>query len=167
VAHLGAFQSEAEANEERIASLISTCNALLPAAQDAGVVFALENVMPGPGTDLVRAVLHELDPQVFGLCYDSSHDQIDGPRPFDLIDEFAGRIFAVHLSDRIRAHVDHVTPGEGFIAWPEMCAKLRSAQYRGPILMEVMMTHSSFRDVKSFLHEAHRGAGRTWNLIHG
>ena len=56
------------------------------------------DVMPGPATDLVRRALQNLDPSVFGLCYDSSHDQIDGPRPFDLIGEFDGRIFTVHLS---------------------------------------------------------------------
>jgi sugar phosphate isomerase/epimerase len=63
--------------------------------------------------------------------------------------------------------VDHVIPGEGFIAWPEMCAKLRSAQYRGSILMEVMMTHSRFQEAAAFLREGHKAAVHTWDLIHG
>ena len=130
-------------------------------------MFALENVMPGPATDMARRALRELDPAIFGLCYDSSHDQIDGPRPFDLIDEFRGRILAVHLSDRIKAHVDHVIPGEGFIAWQTMCAKLRSARYTGPILLEVMMTHSRFGEPSQFLHEAHQAALEAWELIQG
>ncbi len=166
VAHVGPFHCKTEGVQGRIESALSTCNALLPVAREAGLVLALENVMPGAATDMVRGVLHELDPDVFGLCYDSAHDQIDGPRPFNLIDEFPGRIFAIHLSDRIKAHVDHVIPGVGFIAWPEMCAKLRSAQYRRPVLMEVMMTHSRFQDPIVFLREAHKAAVETWDLIH-
>jgi sugar phosphate isomerase/epimerase len=152
--------------EERAESVISACNTLLPAIRETGVRFALENVMPGPATAVVRRALHALEPALFGLCYDSSHDQIDGPRPFDLIEEFPGRIFGVHLSDRIAPHVDHVIPGEGFIAWPEMCAKLRSARYSGPVVMEVMMTHSRHREPERFLRAAHRAAVETWNLIH-
>ena len=166
VAHVSPFHCKREETEERIESLLRTCNALVPVAQDVGVAFALENTMPGPATDLVRRALRRLDVDVFGLCFDSSHDQIDGPRAFDLIDEFRGRILAVHLSDRIKAHVDHVIPGEGCVAWPEMCAKLRLAQYTGPVLMEVMMTHSKFDNPTVFLREAHRAAVETWNLIH-
>lgn len=165
VAHVGPFHCHPEESEQRIESVISTCHALVPVMQETGIVFALENVMPGPATDLVRRALHKLDPGMFGLCYDSSHDQIDGPRPFDLIDEFKERIFTVHLSDRIKAHVDHVIPGEGFIVWENMCARLRSAQYRGPVLMEVMMTHSKFQEPAIFLRESHRAAVETWNMI--
>jgi len=111
--------------------------------------------------------LSKLDPDIFGLCYDSTHDQIDGPRPFDLIDGFGGRILAVHLSDRVKAHVDHVIPGEGFIAWTEMCARLRSARYPGPASMEVMMAHSSSKEPAAFLREAREAAVRIWSLIHG
>jgi hypothetical protein len=43
------------------------------------VTFALENVMLGPATTLVQTVLPHLPPASFGFCYDSAHDQIDGP----------------------------------------------------------------------------------------
>lgn len=36
--------------------------------------------------------------RIFGLCYDSAQDEIDGPRSFDLIDDFSGRTLAVQLS---------------------------------------------------------------------
>jgi sugar phosphate isomerase/epimerase len=166
VAHAGPFNCQADEIDERLALVLATCKALVPVARGTGVVFALENVMPGPATDLVRLALQDLDHSVFGLCYDSSHDQIDGPRPFDLIDEFRGRIFTVHLSDRIEAHVDHVIPGEGFIDWPSMCYKLRLACYAGPVLMEVMITHSRFQDPSRFLREARTTAQKTWEMIH-
>jgi sugar phosphate isomerase/epimerase len=165
VAHIGPFHCGADGLDERLALVVSVCQALIPVSKATGIAFALENVMPGPATDLVRRALQDLDPAVFGLCFDSSHDQIDGPRPFDLIDEFRNRIFAVHLSDRIKAHVDHVIPGEGFIAWPEMCQKLRMAHYTGPILMEVMMTHSRFQAPDEFLREAQSAARKTWDAV--
>ena len=167
VAHAGPFNFAVDGLEEKLALVFSVCKALIPVASGAGISFALENVMPGAATDLVRRALQDLNPAVFGLCYDSSHDQIDGPRPFDLIDEFKSRIFAVHLSDRIKAHVDHVIPGEGFIAWSEMCQKLRMAHYNGPILMEVMMTHSRFREPDDFLRAAEVAARNTWSAIQG
>lgn len=144
VAHVGPFNCGVHGLDERLTSTLAVCNGLVPVVKAAGVLVALENVMPGPATDLVRQALFDLDPAAFGLCYDSSHDQIDGSMPFDLIDEFSNRIFAVHLSDRIRPHVDHVIPGEGFIPWADMCQKLGVANYTGPILMEVLMTHPDF-----------------------
>lgn len=147
--------------------MFSVREPLIPFTKATGVLLALENVMQGPATDLVRRALHDLDPAVFGLCYDSSHDQIDGPRPFDLIDDFRNRIFAVHLSDRIKAHVDHVIPEEGFIAWPEMCQKLHIARYSGPILMEVIMTHSRFQTPGDFLHRAQAAARKSAQVIQG
>jgi hypothetical protein len=68
---------------------------------------------------------------------------------------------------RIKAHVDHVIPGEGFINWSAMCHKLRLAHYTGPILMEVMTAHSRFQDPALFLREAQMVAHKTWEMIHG
>jgi sugar phosphate isomerase/epimerase len=108
--------------------------------------------MPGPATDLVRIALRELDDEVFGLCYDSA---------------FRDRVYAVHLSDRIRPLVDHVIPGEGFIEWSSMCAALRMARYSDTVLMEVMMQHSRFREPGLFLREALRTGSETWRMIRG
>jgi len=165
VAHVGPFNCSRQGLEDRVETALTTCGDLASVAKGSGVVVALENVLPGPATDLVRKVLQETDTETFGLCYDSAHDQIDGPRPFDLIDEFKNRIFAVHLSDRIKEFVDHVIPGEGFINWSEMCGKLRSAGYNGRVLMEVMMTHSMYQTPEEFLREARHAAVESWNLI--
>jgi sugar phosphate isomerase/epimerase len=167
VAHVGPFNCEVDGLDERLTFILAVCNRLVPVINATGVRLALENVMPGPATDLVRRALFDLDPAAFGLCYDSSHDQIDGPRPFHLIDEFSNRIFAVHLSDRIKAHVDHVIPGEGFIPWADMCQKLGLANYIGPILMEVLMAHSRFQVPADFLREAYLAARKTWEAVRG
>lgn len=165
VAHVGPFICSQQGLDDKVLIALAACRDFVSIAKNSGVVIALENVMLGPATDLVRNVLQETDTEIFGLCYDSAHDQIDGPRHFDLIDEFQDRIFAVHLSDRVKEFVDHVIPGEGFINWPEMCAKLRSAKYNGPVLMEVMMTHSKYQTPEEFLREAHNAAVESWKLI--
>lgn len=166
VAHSSPFDCDSKGFDKRLQNLINTCNALLPVAQNNSIIIALENLRPGSATDLIRRALPELDSSTFGLCYDSSHDQMDGPRPFDLIDEFKGRLFTVHLSDCIKPFVDHVIPGEGFIDWSVMCDKLRSAHYTKPVFMEVMMQYSQFKEAKTFLHEAYKAGVYTWQLIH-
>ncbi|MFC2036244.1 sugar phosphate isomerase/epimerase family protein [Chloroflexota bacterium] len=166
VAHGGPPYFDSEGFDKRFRKLLDICYTLTPIAQHNGVVFALENINPGPATDLVRRVLPELDSSIFGLCYDSAHDQIDSPRQFNIIEEFQDRLFAVHLSDRINPFIDHVIPGEGFIDWLVMCDKLRMAHYKKPILMEVMMKHSQFKESKTYLREAYQAGVGIWQLIH-
>lgn len=95
-----------------------------------------------------------------GFCYDSSHDQIDGPRNMELLCRQSNNLTAVHLSDRIREFVDHVIPGEGFINFDEILPLLKQAGFDGPILMEVEMTHSKYKNIKEFLKEVHEAADR-------
>ena len=140
VVHASSFNFDSSEFDKRLEVVLKNCEALLPVAEGTGVRFALENVLPGPATDLVRSALDRLPSEHFGFCYDSSHDQIGGPKPFDLLDGLADRqtdrqtdrLLALHLSDRIREHVDHVIPGEGFIAWPVLCRKIRRSAYVGP-----------------------------------
>jgi sugar phosphate isomerase/epimerase len=166
VAHAGPFHCGTEGFAERLHAVLVTCEALVSVLRGNGMVLAIENVMPGPATDLATQAITELDPTIFGFCYDSAHDQIDGPRPFDLIDRFRDRIFSVHLSDRIKAHVDHVIPGEGFINWSRVCAGLRLAHYRGSILMEVMMQHSRYQEPAIFLQKVYAAGVDTWERVH-
>jgi sugar phosphate isomerase/epimerase len=159
VAHAGPFSVPAAELDARKTSLRRVTETLAPAARDAGVRIALENVLPGPATDLVRDVLPDLDPEVFGLCWDSAHDQIDGPRPLGLVRELGDRLIAVHLSDRIGPHVDHVVPGEGFVDWVAVAEAIAATAFEGPLLLEVMTTHSRHRTAES-LAPAAFAAGR-------
>jgi sugar phosphate isomerase/epimerase len=128
---------------------------------------ALENVLPGPATELIRRALDMLDPLWFGFCYDSSHDQIGGPNAMHLLAQLRHRLIAVQLSDRIRDFVDHVIPGEGFIHFQEVCAELAHAQYDRPLLLEASTTHSAVKEPREFLRIAYpagpsaRGSGQS------
>lgn len=167
VVHASSFNFDSSEFDKRLEVVLKNCETLLPVAEDTGVRFALENVLPGPATDLVSSALDRLPREHFGFCYDSSHDQIGGPKPFDLLDGLADRLLALHLSDRIREHVDHVIPGEGFIAWPVLCGKIRRSAYAGPISLEVLTDYSKFKDQVGFLRQAYRQAERLYQLVFG
>jgi len=104
--------------------------------------------------DIVPRALEQLDPSYFGFCYDSSHDQIGGPRAFDSLESLGERLIAVHLSDRKRVFVDHVLPGEGFIDWQALTAAWRAASFAVPLLFEIATEHSQEKDPKRFLKMA-------------
>lgn len=166
VVHASSFDFDRSEFDERLEVVLNTCEALA-LAEDTGVRFALENVLPGPATELVSSALERLPCEHFGFCYDSSHDQIGGPKPFTLLDVLGARLLALHLSDRIRDHVDHVVPGEGFIDWEKLWEKIRRSAYVGPVSLEVLMNFSGFKDQVEFLRQACRQAERLYPLILG
>lgn len=135
-------------------------------ARESGVKFAFENVLPGVATDFMEEMLREADPDHFGFCYDSSHDQIDGPRDFGFLERLSGRLIAIHISDRIREFVDHVLPGEGFIDFAALCDILVKAKIGFPLMMEVMTAHSSIKDPMAFLKAAKEAASDLERRIH-
>ena len=156
VAHAGPFDLRPDNLPPTLAIVLRSCETIAPVLDRAGVMLALENVMPGPATDLVRLALRELDPRFFGFCYDSAHDQIGGPRPPELIDQLGDRLVAVHLSDRVRDFVDHVPPGDGFINWPIIMQSIGATDFAGPLLLEVLMVHSDEQDPARFLTRAYK-----------
>jgi sugar phosphate isomerase/epimerase len=139
----------------RLDQLVDICEGLVPVLAQSHVRLALENVLPGPATELIRQALGMLDPLWFGFCYDSSHDQIGGPNAMHLLAQLRHRLIAVQLSDRIRDFADHMIPGEGFIPWGEVCAELAQARYDRPLLLEVSTTHSAVKEPREFLRIAH------------
>jgi sugar phosphate isomerase/epimerase len=167
VVHASPFDFPMAEFDERLRHVVGVCEAVAPALTDSGVHLALENVLPGPATDLVERALERLDPEWFGFCYDSSHDQIGGPRPVDLLTRLRQRLIAVQLSDRARDFVDHMLPGEGFIRWPEVCSELAGAGFARPLMLEVATTHSTVKSPSQFVHLAHQQGLRLAQRVAG
>ena len=164
VVHAGPFVLKPTEIHEYLEVALATCEALTSILRDNGVKLALENVHPGPATDLVRRALYSLPRDVFGFCYDSSHDQMGGPRPFTLLEDMSDRLLALHLSDRVRAYVDHAIPGDGFIDWENLCRLIRNTDYGGPVTLEVLTKHSRVKERKEFVRLAFEQAARLYNL---
>lgn len=134
-------------------------------AKTYNVAFAFENVLPGAATDLTEFAVNNSDPEYFGFCYDSSHDQIDGPRSFDLLKRNVSRLKAVHISDRICEFVDHIIPGEGFIDFDEITTIIHSANPNFPLLMEVSIEHSKYKNAEEFLSVTYKQARKLYDNI--
>lgn len=135
-------------------------------AEEYGVKFAIENVLPGIATDLAESVIINVNPEFIGFCYDSSHDQIGGPHPFDLLERLKERVLSVHISDRIKEFEDHVLPGEGFIDFQSMCDILHNSPYRAPFLMEVMTANSQYKNPIDFLNRAYHDAAKLYDIVY-
>lgn len=147
--------AEYEAKEKMVRERICFLEEI---AKENGIRFALENVVPGKPTMLCEQMIEIGNPRYIGFCYDSSHDQIDGPNNMELLKRQKERLIAIHMSDRIEEFVDHVIPGEGFINFYEIIPLLRESTFKGPVLMEVEMTHSKYKDVNEFLIMANNSA---------
>jgi len=166
VCHGGPFEFGANELDDRFNKLLKMCKQLETLARKTEIIFALENVCPGPATKLVTEALQQLELQFFGFCYDSSHDQIDGPNSFELLDSYKDRLVTVHLSDRIKEFVDHVIPGQGFIDFNTICKILKTSKYKRPLLFEVMMEHAGIEDPQEFLNKTYEQACDIYDRIY-
>jgi sugar phosphate isomerase/epimerase len=167
VVHCSSFEMPEAELALRLPQLKNDCRELSKIYEETGIAFALENMAPGPATELVRQTLLENDYPGIGFCYDSSHDQIDGPRPFTLLEELKDKLIAVHLSDRINPFTDHVPPWDGFIHWDELCPILKGCHIAFPLLFEVTTTFSAEKDPVKFLKLAYERACKVWDMVMG
>jgi sugar phosphate isomerase/epimerase len=147
----GATEDLLDVTRRRLAQVVGTVHG-------RGVTVALENLCPGPAIEVLTSLLDDVDPAIAGFCYDSSHDQIDGPNPLDLLERLGERVKAVHLSDRKAPFVDHLIPGEGFIDFDAICERLALTPFSGPVLLEVMNTHTAEKRPRELVLDAHRAA---------
>ena len=132
-------------------------NDLIRLLEKNKIKLALENVFPNHELDLLIEYVKYLNHDLIGICYDSSHDQIDGPRDFTFLERYKAKVMKVHISDRIKEFVDHVIPGEGFINFDKIIELLKQSAFELPLLLEVMMTHSKYnKSPELFLSEAYK-----------
>lgn len=144
--------------DENLKRLLELCAKLEPIAKEYDIRFAIENLHPDAASEVVIKALPLLDERYFGMCYDITHAQIDGPRECRILDSVEDRIIAVHISDRIKEFVDHVVPGEGFIDFNPLIKKLVKNGYTGSLLFEILPLHTQFKDTEKLL-EATMKAG--------
>lgn len=165
VLHCSSFAFRSDTYEERKRDLEWKLPKLEDMAREYNIKFAFENVLPGVATDFMEDILNQANPDYFGFCYDSAHDQIGGPRSSGLLERLSGRLLALHISDRVKEFVDHVTPGEGFIDFDELCLLLKRANIAFPLLMEVMVANSKYKEHGEFLRVTYNKASELYDKI--
>lgn len=107
--------------------------ALVDRGEARGVRIAAENVR---NNEALRAIFHEIDSPMLGLCYDSGHDFAWSPVPYELLERFGDRLFAVHLHDNHGENDDHLAPGEGKIDWDRVRRGIEASAYSGSLTLE-------------------------------
>ncbi len=99
----------------------------------------VENSIPGQygwRISEIENVLNGLDPQVVGLCLDTSHANL-GEGAVRFVNSFGSRIWHLHISDNLGHEDDHFVPGDGNINWEKLRESLIRVGYSGTIMGEV------------------------------
>ncbi len=81
-------------------------------AEDLKLKVAVENTSK---TEYIRHILDSFPSDYLGLCYDSSHDFIEGESKGDILNRYKHRLFGVHLSDNDGVSDLHRIPGSGVV----------------------------------------------------
>lgn len=118
VIHVSPGASDLQPNRLGIESI----SKILNAAEDAGVIIAVENTMRPEFMDFVFA---ELESPMLRFCYDASHECLYGGGENGSILRKYGHLLAVtHLADTDGIKDPHALPGEGVIDWKKVAASL-------------------------------------------
>ncbi len=102
-------------------------------AEARGVRLAVENVR---NTHILMAVLDSIDSVMLGLCDDAGHDFIWSNTPYEVLEKYGRRLFAVHLHDNMGQRYDHLPPGEGDINWDIIRTGIGKSSYKGSLTLE-------------------------------
>lgn len=114
---------------------------------------AIENLSTDPANRVLAYSLERIPNRKYGLCYDTSHDNLVA-RPTVILQEFAGRLVATHISDNRGKRDDHILPFEGCFRWDKFSRIFSTIKYEGLFLLEVEMNRSAFTKPQQFLSEA-------------
>ena len=94
VAHCSAFWFPDTQYEEKYEIVSGRIKDIEGISQRYNVKFAFENVVPGLPTKLCEEMIKIGNSEYIGFCYDSSHDQIDGPRSMELLQRHSKDVIA-------------------------------------------------------------------------
>lgn len=112
-------------------------------AENLGVTIAIENIR---FPEFITYTLENISEKNLGFCYDSGHDFLYSPEPYQLLHKYSKRLKAVHLHDNEgkstlrypNRHPDsHAIPGEGNVNWNRIKTLLDTANYKGVRLLEI------------------------------
>jgi sugar phosphate isomerase/epimerase len=128
----------------RSQQLYASLDALLPAAEQAGVRLALENMLPAHvGTvsaDLLAFIDHYDSPWL-GVCFDTGHAHVADERGYAegataAFVALRARIIAFHLADNSGARDHHLQPPYGSIDWEALAPPIVEGGYGFPVTVE-------------------------------
>ncbi len=139
--------------EQRKRAITRNIEKMLNSAGVEGVKLAIENDRFDPSNDVLVHSLDEITDARYGLCYDSSHDNLVA-KTHALLEKCGSRLLATHISDNRGKEDDHLLPFEGCYDWPCFYTLFSRIPFQGVFLLEVEMRASMFKEPEVFLREA-------------
>lgn len=124
-------------------SLRRSMDELVPVLEKMDAKIALEN-MPGDTWEFLRYLLDNYPPELFGLCFDCGHANINLKNQFAECEEYKSRICSVHLHDNNGTGDQHLAPFYGTVDWERTAKLLDSSAYTGVINFELHVQKSPF-----------------------
>jgi sugar phosphate isomerase/epimerase len=91
----------------------------------------------GATCDDLLELLAALDHPAAGICFDTSHANLQRLDLFEAIGRLGPHIIATHVSDNDGTGDQHRTPGYGQIDWPAVAAAFGEIGYAGPMNLEI------------------------------
>lgn len=86
--------------------------------------------------DELLKLVHDVDNEYVGFCFDSGHANVDGLELPALIKGMGDKLFEVHLHDNFGDRDTHLPIGFGNINWYEVIKALDEISYRGTATFE-------------------------------
>jgi len=151
-------------HDRRIEKSIESFKGIVKAARDNGIRVAVENQWAnevGGKKEQFLRLLDTLDPEVVGICFDSSHANIT-PGTYEMFDHIEHPIINTHLSDNNGQYDEHKPPFTAAINWRDVFRLLIGKGFRGPWLLEV--TNGGW-DPQGVLEEMGKSIGRMETVI--
>lgn len=129
------FENDRERRFDRAHGVLKELSAV---ASEAGIVIALENLIPkylGYDPNELLALLEGIDPGAIGVCFDTGHANLS-----DHFEEYAEMLLPyaveIHLHDNDGTEDQHKFPGEGTIDWHRFADILRASGSMASMMIE-------------------------------
>ena len=106
---------------------------IIDIAERLNINIAIEN-MARP--EYLDCIFKNIESMRLGFCFDSGHWNLLMPE-VDLLALYGDKLMALHLNDNDGKEDMHTLPFAGSIDWDDIKAKLKSADYKGTIALEV------------------------------
>ncbi|MCK4858411.1 MAG: sugar phosphate isomerase/epimerase [candidate division Zixibacteria bacterium] len=163
IVHLNHFSPKGY--QQNVDSLLYSLDVLIESAENMKINIAAENLYDSISLEFLERALAEFKSERFGFCYDSSHDLLSGNEPYRILEKYADRLLAVHLSDNDGREDCHWISFTGQVDWERICSILKESGYSGSLLLEV--ENREEKETAQFLQEASDAALRLRGMING
>ncbi len=125
----------------RLDCLRLSLESLVRAAEDAGIVIALENMVPGcigSDSDELRRLVNDFDSQFLRVCFDTGHSNMAEEGAPAALANLREIIIGCHLQDNDGNSDQHIQPPYGSTDWEALASDLVSMDLACPLAVEAL-----------------------------